>query len=76
MVGFDVLVGVPAAAGAAIQLHETDAALDQAAGEQAVLRRKPRVSSSSMPYSFLVASDSLERSTASGAALCILYASS
>ena len=32
---FDVGVGVPAVGVAAVELHEADAALDQAAGEQA-----------------------------------------
>ena len=36
VVAFDVGVGVPLAAGAHVELHEADAALDEAAGHQAV----------------------------------------
>src|SRR5207244_2425041 len=36
VVALDVAVGVPLAAGAAVELHEADAALDETAGQQTV----------------------------------------
>ena len=66
VVAFDVGVRVPAAAAAANTARRTVRRAPPAAAPAGNSCRTSAVASSSMPYSFLVASDSFVRSTASG----------
>ena len=56
------------------ELHEPHAALDQAAGHQAVVGERALLASRRGPYMSRTCCGSFERSVSSGTLVCILYA--